>query len=84
MIQLVLGIITHGGSKPNIIPEKASLEYSLRIPSQGELMVAKEKVLKCFHAAAMATGCQVSSFCSVQKYITASGPKRCKSGFVTH
>ena len=47
-------------------------------------MVAKEKVLKCFHAAAMATGCQVSSFCSVQKYITASGPKRCKSGFVTY
>ena len=55
-----LGIISNGGVKPSIIPEKASVECSMRVPSLGEMAVLKEKVLKCFEAAGTATGCQVN------------------------
>lgn len=50
------GVITHGGTKPNIIPEKASMEYYVRTPTEGELSVLRDKVQKCFVAAAEATG----------------------------
>ena len=54
----VHGIITNGGAKPNIIPEKSSMLYYIRAPTLVELEVLVEKVTKCFEAAATATGCQ--------------------------
>ena len=55
----VHSIITNGGTKPNIIPEKASLYYYIRAPSVAEIKQLKEKVVACFEAAATATGCTV-------------------------
>ena len=55
----VHGIITNGGTKPNIIPEKSSLLYYIRAPTYSEMLTLKEKVFNCFHAAAKATGCAV-------------------------
>ena len=55
----VHGIFTNGGVKPNIIPEKSSLNYYMRAPTREELDVLSEKVIACFHAAAQATGCSV-------------------------
>ena len=55
----VHSVITNGGTKPNIIPEKASLYYNIRAPSVAELKQLKEKVVACFEAAATATGCTV-------------------------
>ena len=55
----VHGIFTNGGVKPNIIPEKSSLNYYVRAPTREELGVLREKVIACFHAAAQATGCSV-------------------------
>ena len=55
----VHGVIKEGGVKPNIIPEKAVLEYMIRAPNRKELAIALDKVLPCFNAAAVATGCQV-------------------------
>ena len=55
----VHGVIAEGGVKPNIIPEKAVLEYMIRAPNRKELAAALDKVLPCFGAAASATGCQV-------------------------
>ena len=55
----VHGIITNGGAKPNIIPEKSSLKYNVRAPNKSELDEWKKKVIACFKAAAKATGCQV-------------------------
>ena len=52
----VHGIITEGGVKPNIIPDRAQLEYYIRAPTDEELAVLKEKVTSCFEAAASATG----------------------------
>jgi len=55
----VHGIISEGGVKPNIIPDRAQLIYNLRAPTDGELIVLREKVKSCFEAAASATGCEV-------------------------
>ena len=55
----VQGVITNGGVKPNIIPEKAELYYYIRAPNVTELEELRVKVSTCFEAASVATGCQV-------------------------
>ena len=55
----VHGIITNGGVKPNIIPEKAVMEYLVRTPKKSELKILMDQVRSCFEAAAKATGCKV-------------------------
>lgn len=55
----VHGVITNGGAKPNIIPEKSSMEYMIRAPDRIDLKLLVSRVRTCFEAAAMATGCQV-------------------------
>ncbi|XP_017546383.1 peptidase M20 domain-containing protein 2-like [Pygocentrus nattereri] len=53
------GIIKHGGTKPNIIPDYTELEYYMRTPLLKDLSYLKDKVETCFRSAAIATGCQV-------------------------
>ena len=52
----VHGIFTEGGVKPNIIPDRAQLNYYIRALTDKELDVLKEKVISCFETAASATG----------------------------
>ena len=54
-----LGVITNGGAKPNIIPEETAMQFYIRAPTMGELELLKGKMVKCFEAAATATGCEV-------------------------
>jgi len=56
----VHGVITNGGVKPNIIPAKTSAYYYLRCKAAPDMPQLKERVLNCFKAAALATGCQLS------------------------
>ena len=56
----VHGIITNGGAKPNIIPERSELEYWIRAPDRTELETFGAMVKACFHAAATSTGCKVA------------------------
>lgn len=53
------GIITEGGVKTNIIPERAQLQYCLRAPNIEELWDLTKMVLGCIKGAACATGCVV-------------------------
>lgn len=53
------GIITNGGAKPNIIPEKSEMKYTIRAPTRQEVIELKSKAITCFEAAAKATGCTV-------------------------
>ncbi|XP_065913319.1 xaa-Arg dipeptidase-like [Dysidea avara] len=53
----VHGIITNGGTKPNIIPELTKMEYYLRALTKGEVKELYDKVMACYEAAAKATGC---------------------------
>ncbi|KAL4898663.1 hypothetical protein BDV59DRAFT_190320 [Aspergillus ambiguus] len=57
--QKIHGVITHGGDRPNVIPWSASVDYYIRSPSLKTLKPLTEKVIKCFEAAATATGCKV-------------------------
>lgn len=57
--QRIHGVISHGGDRPNVIPMSASVDYYIRSPSLKTLKPLTEKVIKCFEAAATATGCKV-------------------------
>lgn len=55
------GIIKNGGEKPNIIPAYTELDFYMRTPMVLDLCDLKAKAEACFKAAAVATGCRVSS-----------------------
>lgn len=50
------GIITHGGTAPNIIPDYTRSEWSFRSVSRERLEELKNRVVPCFEAAALASG----------------------------
>uniref|UniRef100_A0A2C9JX77 Peptidase M20 domain-containing protein 2 n=1 Tax=Biomphalaria glabrata TaxID=6526 RepID=A0A2C9JX77_BIOGL len=56
----VHGVITNGGEKPNIIPDKSELLYYIRAPCLAELKDLQRKLTGCFEGAALATGCSVN------------------------
>lgn len=53
------GVIAEGGTRPNIITERAGLVYYIRSATLLEATELKARVIKCFEGAAMATGCTV-------------------------
>ncbi len=48
-----------GGEDPAIIPSSTKLLYYIRTPDKEELVELEERVMACFRAAALATGCTV-------------------------
>ncbi|KAI0643451.1 amidohydrolase [Trametes meyenii] len=55
----VQGIILGRDWAPNVIPDYAKLRYIVRAPTWAELDVLRERVKKCFDAAALATACKI-------------------------
>ena len=55
----VHGVITHGGGAPNVIPPHTSMAWYVRAAGSDRLVELTEKVIKCFKAAAIATGCRL-------------------------
>lgn len=53
------GIITKGGTKPNIIPKKSTMHYYIRAPTIKDTEYLMKTCKDCFEAAAQATGCTV-------------------------
>jgi amidohydrolase len=53
----VHGIVTHGGSAPNIIPEFAAATFYVRAPQIEEMWALHKRVVACAEGAARATGC---------------------------
>ncbi|KAJ2840878.1 hypothetical protein FBU31_000019 [Coemansia sp. 'formosensis'] len=51
------GIITNGGQAANVIPEYSCIEYTIRTAWASELHVLRERTMRVFEAAALATGC---------------------------
>ncbi|XP_069102697.1 xaa-Arg dipeptidase-like isoform X3 [Argopecten irradians] len=80
----VHGIITKGGTRPNIIPEEASLEYYIRAPNRAELNVLREKIVGCFESAATATGCKVECDFSDMPYLNVINNEVLASSFETN
>ncbi|KAE8340492.1 hypothetical protein BDV24DRAFT_151856 [Aspergillus arachidicola] len=53
------GVIVEGGTKPNVITASGTVDYFVRSTSLEEAEVLKDRVIKCFDGAAIATGCSV-------------------------
>jgi amidohydrolase len=56
----VNAVITDGGKKPNIIPERAEIEMEFRADSMAKLARLEETIGKCARAAAMALDCEAA------------------------
>jgi amidohydrolase len=56
----VHGIVLEGGLAPNIIPAKVSGRFMCRARTLDGLETLEPRVLRCFEAGALATGCSVS------------------------
>ena len=52
----VHGIVVSGGDAPNVVPAHTHARYMVRAPSLGQLEAARQRVLRCFEAGALATG----------------------------
>jgi len=61
-------VITDGGEKPNIIPERSQLNISMRGLTDEDALDLVEKVINCAKGAALATGCSVDFVESVPLY----------------
>ncbi|KAF3902723.1 hypothetical protein AA313_de0202398 [Arthrobotrys entomopaga] len=57
--QRINGIITNGGKATNIIPDQARAEFGVRAENRKDLEVLCQKMIHCFEAGAMTTGCSV-------------------------
>lgn len=55
----VHGIVTHGGDAPNIVPNRTSARYFIRAADLEQLDPLKDRVVRCFEAGALATGCEL-------------------------
>ena len=53
-------VITNGGTKGNVIPEKTAMEIWVRAPTRKDAEVLTSRVKACVEAAAYGTGCQYS------------------------
>lgn len=53
----VHGIVTRGGEAPNVIPAHTAARYYVRARTRHDLSDIRSKVLRCFEAGAVATGC---------------------------
>ena len=53
------GVITKGGTVPNVVPDCAQLFYYIRAPRKHEVVAVREKMDACFRSAAETTGCTV-------------------------
>lgn len=53
------GIITDGGMAPNIVPERAACRFFIRAATVHDLATLKRRVVACFEAGALASGCRL-------------------------
>jgi amidohydrolase len=51
------GIVLKGGDAMNIIPHETVIDYMFRAPTLADLEPAKRRIMACFEAGAVATGC---------------------------
>lgn len=56
----VHGIQTRGGEAPNAIPERTEGRWYIRAETLDQLGELEERVIRCFEAGALASGCELS------------------------
>ncbi len=55
----VHGIVSHGGDAPNIVPDHTTGVWYVRAPDLARLAEVEPRIVRCFEAGALATGCTV-------------------------
>ncbi|MCX5044481.1 M20 family metallopeptidase [Aldersonia sp. NBC_00410] len=55
--QQVHGIVTDGGTAPNVVPDRAEMRFNLRAATNDSLADLQGRIADCFAAGALATGC---------------------------
>jgi amidohydrolase len=55
----VHGIVTEAGTSPNAVPEHAEGRWYVRARNMTDLEAVRRRVLECFRAGAVATGCRL-------------------------
>ncbi|MEU4801948.1 M20 family metallopeptidase [Actinosynnema sp. NPDC023587] len=55
--QMVSGIVTRGGTVPNVVPARTTAMFDLRAEDLESLSRLEERINRCFSAGALATGC---------------------------
>ncbi len=73
------GIITHGGVKPNIVPEHAAALFYVRAPENAYRDELVEKLRRCAEGAALATGARLT-FTKVGHEYKAMRPNKAMAG----
>ncbi len=53
------GIISEGGSAPNIVPDRTAAQFYVRAANENHLAKLKPRVQACFEAGAKGSGCEV-------------------------
>jgi amidohydrolase len=53
------GIVLKGGDAMNIIPHETVMDFMFRAPTIADLAGVKSRILACFQAGAIATGCEL-------------------------
>lgn len=81
---LVHGIVTNGGLAPNIVPAHASAKYIVRAPSMSEMEIAKERILKCFEAGALATGATMEVEGGTKPYASVKNDRKLMKSYVAN
>jgi amidohydrolase len=64
----VHGIVTRGGEAPNVVPAHTAARYYVRASTLHDLGEIRGKVLRCFEAGAIATGCTLRIDDSARPY----------------
>jgi amidohydrolase len=54
------GIVTNGGSAPNVVPAHTSAKYIIRSETLDQLAELRPRVYRCFEAGALATGSKIA------------------------
>lgn len=54
------GIFTHGGDKPNVVPDHAAMQWYVRSANRESLEALKERVVTALQAGASAAGCEMT------------------------
>ena len=55
----VHGIVTDGGEAPNIVPRHTAARFMIRARTVEDLDALRHRVVRCFEAGALATGCSL-------------------------
>ncbi|WP_166462825.1 M20 family metallopeptidase [Amycolatopsis acidicola] len=60
-VERISGVITEAGTAPNVIPDSSRGRWIVRSDTAEALASLKTRVLRCFEAGAVATGCELTT-----------------------